>query len=165
MEKGKSLVILRHAKSSWEEEEKSDFDRALKPRGINDIVSIAHDIKSQLGEIDAVYSSSANRAIHTAILFAKAAGIPTNKIRIVDELYETHELNVLEFVKSLSNDLQKVVIVGHNPTSTDFVNMFISQPIDNIPTSGLVKVDFRTQEWAGISELNVENVVYRFPSR
>ena len=163
MEKGKSLVLLRHAKSSWEEEGKSDFDRALKPRGINDIVKISGEVKSQLSDFDAIFSSSANRAIHTAILFAKTAGIPTEKIKIIDTLYETHVVNVLNFVRNLPNELQKVIVVGHNPTSTDFVNLFVDEQIDNLPTSGLVKIDFNAESWESISKQNVSNVIFRFP--
>lgn len=163
MEKGKSLVILRHAKSSWEEDDKSDFDRTLKPRGINDIVKIASEVKSQLSEFNAIFSSSANRAVHTAILFAKTVGIPTEKIRIIDSLYETHVVNVLNFVNALPNELQKVVIVGHNPTSTDFINLFVDEQIDNLPTSGLVKIDFNAESWESISKQNVSNIFIRVP--
>jgi len=163
MEKGKSLVILRHAKSSWDEEGKSDFDRVLKPRGITDIVKIASEVKPLLSGFNIIFSSSANRAIHTSILFAKTVGVPTEKIRIIDELYETNVVNLLNFVKSIPNELRKVVVVGHNPTSTDFVNLFIDEQIDNIPTSGLVKIDFNEVGWENISKQYVSNVDIRFP--
>ncbi len=157
------MVIIRHAKSSWEEEEKNDFDRALKPKGINDIVRIAGETKTLLGEIDVVFSSSANRAVHTAILFAKAVGIPTEKISIVDDLYETNEVIVLNFVRALDNNLGTVAIIGHNPTLTDFANLFVDEQIDNIPTSGLVRIDFREDCWENISKKNVNKVTVRFP--
>lgn len=163
MEKNRTLIILRHAKSSWEETGKSDFDRALKEKGIQDIRVLANEVKGMLGKIDTIYSSPANRATHTAILFAKGIGFPTEQITIVDELYETNELRLFEFVKELPKVSCNVVIVGHNPTSTDFVNLFLKDKIDNIPTSGIVKLSFDVTSWADISSHNLSSSFFDYP--
>lgn len=163
MGNSKTLIVLRHAKSSWEETDKSDFDRALKDRGIKEICLLAQAVKETLGGIDTIFSSPANRAIHTAILFAQTIGFPTENIRIIEGLYETNELYVEGFVKSLPDEMKSVAIVGHNPTSTDFVNLFLEQGIDNIPTSGLVKLIFNTNSWKGISRSSLTSSFFDFP--
>lgn len=163
MENNKTLIILRHAKSTWDETGKADFDRALKEKGIQDIRTLASEVKGMLGKIDTIYSSPANRAIHTAILFAKGIGFPTERITIVDGLYETNEIRIFEFVKELPKESCNVVIVGHNPTSTDFVNMFLKDKIDNIPTSGIVKLTFDVRGWADISSHNLSSSFFDYP--
>jgi phosphohistidine phosphatase len=164
MEGQKTLIILRHAKSSWEENDKSDFDRVLKEKGIDDIRLLASNVKDNLPRIDIIFSSPANRAIHTAILFAISVGIPTDRIRIVEGLYDTNELRVDEFVKSLPDELTNVVVVGHNPTSTDFVNLFLKNKIDNIPTSGMVMLTFTVQSWRDISPKNLIASTFNHPN-
>jgi len=132
-------------------------------RGINDIRLLGHEVKDRLGDIDIIFSSPANRAIHTAILFAQTVGFPLENIRIVESLYETNELYMEEFVKGLPNELNSIVVVGHNPTSTDFVNLFLNNSIDNIPTSGLVKLVFDTISWKGISKGVLKSSFFDYP--
>jgi len=163
MSSEKLLVVLRHAKSSWEETDKTDFDRALKGKGIEDIQLLASKLKKKLGTIDVIYSSPANRAIHTAIRFAQIVGFPLSGIRIEEGLYEAHEKYVEEFVKSLPDDLQCVMIVGHNPTSTDFVNVFLSERIENLPTAGLVMLRFSMSSWSEISSSSLTSFYLDFP--
>ncbi len=159
----KTLYILRHAKSSWDEPEKSDFDRSLKMRGINDVKLLAKKVKGDTDGIDLIISSPANRAIHTAILFAQAVGFPMDKLLIKENLYETTELEVQKLVKSLPDNLNKVMIVGHNPTSTHFTNLFLKETIFNIPTSGLVGLTFSVDKWVDIERGNLCASFFDFP--
>lgn len=159
----KTLYILRHAKSSWDDSDKDDFDRPLKARGVEDIKILSKEIKEKIDGVDAVFSSPANRAIHTAILFAKAIGIPLERISISGNLYEASILDLQEFVKSLPDIIQSAVIVGHNPTLTDFVNGFIKQQIFNMPTSGFVKLCFKCASWPDISKTNLKSSFFDFP--
>jgi phosphohistidine phosphatase len=151
----KELIVMRHAKSSWDEAGVSDFERTLKPRGIKDAQFIAHRNKDYLAKLDMIFTSPANRAFQTTNLVCSAADIDRTIIRVVDELYETNSNAMLKFVKLLSPNLRRVMIVGHNPTSTDFVNKFLKEPIDNLPTSGLVTLSFDVENWAEINRNNL----------
>ncbi len=163
MVSSKTLFVLRHAKSSWDETEKRDFDRPLKARGIDDALNLANSIRKELVDIDVIISSPANRAIHTAILICQAVGLPLDIIQLNEKLYETYEEEVERIVKSLPNHVNTAMIVGHNPTFTYFANKFIPSPIDNIPTSGIVQLQFDITSWSDISRNKLKSSFFDFP--
>jgi phosphohistidine phosphatase len=155
MNSSKTLFVLRHAKSCWEEFGTSDFDRPLKAKGILDTQNLAKTFKDDFLKIEVVVSSPANRAIHTAILICKTIGLPLDRIKLNEILYETSETVVDSIVRGLPNELNVAMIVGHNPTFTNFANNFLTKPIDNLPTTGLVKLQFSSKVWSAISRNNV----------
>lgn len=163
MDSSKTLFVLRHAKSDWGEEDLRDFDRPLKTRGIVDARNIAHSLRNELRSVEMVLSSPANRAIHTAILFCQTIGLPVDLIKIKDNLYETTEGEVDKIVKSLPEDICTAMVVSHNPTLTYFANMYFPYPIDNIPTSGIVKLEFGVNSWSKISRDNLVSSFFDFP--
>lgn len=158
----KTLLILRHAKSSWAEAEKSDKDRALKAKGISDIVNTARSFAPKVQGLDLIITSSANRAVHTAILFAETIGFPHDKIRIEPMVYQADEGELLEMIKSLPDAHQCVMVVGHNPTLTYLVNRFVANRIHELPTSGLVGVEFDINRWSELAPEKVNSVFRSF---
>lgn len=158
----KRLFILRHAKSSWSEVDKSDKDRALKAKGISDIVNTAMRMASKLQGIDLIITSSANRAVHTAILFAETIGFPPQRIQIEPMVYQADEKELIDLIKSLSDDYQCVMVVGHNPTLTYLVNRFLANSFHELPTSGLVGIEFDINRWDEISADRVSSAFTSF---
>ena len=163
MEQHKTLFILRHAKSSWNEVGKSDHERSLKARGINDAQAMARRHSRELASLDLIFSSTANRAASTAALFAQELDIPNHKLVLEDSLYAAYESEVERIVKGLSDDLTNVMIVGHNPTFTNFANRYFPNYINNIPTSGLVMLRFKCNSWKNISVDNLAESIFDFP--
>ena len=161
----KTLYILRHAKSSWEEPEKDDVDRALISRGITDAKAVAKRLQNELEKLDLIISSPANRAVHTAIIFCITANIPTKKIQIQTEIYESSESTMLKLIKSIPDEHDNVMLVGHNPTVTYFVNNFLENPLDNIPTSGVVGLTFDTDDWKNISKDKLKSYSFDYPKK
>ncbi len=155
MSSTKTLFVLRHAKSSWDDYEKSDFDRPLTSRGLKDISKLALARENELREIEVIVSSPANRAIHTTITLCGAVNLPYSVILLNSNLYETTEQVVKSIVSGLPVEKSCVMIVGHNPTFTYFVNEFIPQPIENLPTGGLVRLDFSVANWADLHRDNL----------
>ncbi|HDP76156.1 MAG TPA: hypothetical protein ENN49_09870 [Bacteroidales bacterium] len=158
----KTLLILRHAKSSWAEAEKSDKDRALKAKGISDIVNTARNFAPKVQGLDLIITSSANRAVHTAILFAETIGFPHDKIRIDPMVYQADEGELQEIIRSLPDAHQCVMVVGHNPTLTYLANRFVPNQINELPTSGLVGVEFDINGWSELSADKVNSVFRSF---
>lgn len=148
----RELFILRHAKSSWSEVDKSDKDRALKPKGIKDIAHLAKTVKETVKNLDLIITSPANRAIHTSILFAEGIGYPLDKIVINKKVYDADEATIHSLISNQSADIASVMIVGHNPTLSYFVNSFLPEPIFELPTSGFVCLYFDTPDWASIKK-------------
>ncbi|MGE0077261.1 MAG: histidine phosphatase family protein [Bacteroidales bacterium] len=151
----RELFILRHAKSSWSEVDKSDKDRALKPKGIKDIALVAKSVQNVIGNLELIISSPANRAIHTSILFSESIGFPLNKISINKKLYEADESMLMDVIANQNPEIQSLMIVGHNPTLSYFVNSILPEPIFELPTSGLVCLYFDTENWADISKASL----------
>ncbi|HNV81486.1 MAG: histidine phosphatase family protein [Tenuifilaceae bacterium] len=163
MDNSKTLIILRHAKSSWAEPGVQDFDRSLEPKGVKDITMMAGKMKAKVSELEAIFSSPAERAIHTAMLFAQTVGFPQEKIHVRKDLYTVGHLQLRDMVKAFKNDLSTVMVVGHNPTLTDFVNLFLDRPIDNVPTSGIVGLTFSAKKWEGIEQKTLTSSFFHYP--
>ncbi|NVO10458.1 MAG: histidine phosphatase family protein [Bacteroidales bacterium] len=161
----KELFVLRHAKSSWDEPDKDDIDRALTTRGINDAYSMANRLIKHLKEVDLIVTSHANRAMHTSTIFAGVIGYPFEKIKITSRIYEVSEIQLSTLVKELPEDLTRILIVGHNPTFTYYVNRYLLKSIDNIPTAGIVGMSFNTASWKDISRENLQSSFFEFPKK
>src|SRR5512133_47432 len=154
MKQAKVLHVVRHAKSSWDFDGTADIDRTLKPKGIRNAYEIARKMK--LSELipDKIFSSPANRALHTALIFARVFELPLTDLRITEVLYETSADKIAEMIRELDDDCQSVMIFGHNPDFTDLVNYFLKTSIDTIPTAGAVTLKFNTNSWSEITRAN-----------
>jgi len=161
----KELFVLRHAKSSWDEPNVDDVDRGLTARGINDAYLIANRQKKVLKNVDLILTSHANRAIHTTTIVAGVIGYPFDSIKISANLYEISEVHLISVVKALPDELARVLIVGHNPTFTYYVNRYLKNPIDNIPTAGIIGLSFSTASWKDISSDNLQSNFFEYPKR
>ncbi|KRD12486.1 phosphohistidine phosphatase [Flavobacterium sp. Root901] len=145
----KNLILIRHAKSSWEAPLK-DFDRPLMKRGIKDAHEVSVNISDYLPKTYIIWSSTAARAAETALIFAQNISYPIESIIFKDELY-TFDLKQLEkVIKSCDNSLESVILFGHNEAITNFVNKFGDVFIENVPTSGFVSLQFESESWDSI---------------
>jgi phosphohistidine phosphatase len=159
----KTLVIIRHGKSTWDYEGISDFDRPLKEVGISNTQLVAQKIKSLGIFPDLVLSSPANRALHTALIVAREIHYPLNQIAINTTLYTEFEKDILELIKNTDNQTNTLFIFGHNPVFTDLPNYFLKAQIDNLPTSGAAILQFEASTWKEISKKNLLSEVTIFP--
>ncbi len=147
----KKLILVRHGKSSWEYSV-GDKDRPLLERGINDAKLVSSSFVAKRGEIEAIFSSPANRALHTCMIFVRELGFPLHKFQVSDLLYDFSGDYILEFIKELDNDLEKVMIFGHNHAFTHIANSLGNTYIENVPTSGLVELEFDIDDWSKITK-------------
>jgi phosphohistidine phosphatase len=164
MKQLKILHVVRHAKSSWDYDGTADIDRTLKEKGIRNAYTISRKLKLGSLKPQRIISSPANRALHTAIIFARVLELPPSEIEISNELYESSSDKIMGLIKNLKDDCMSVMIFGHNPDFTDLVNKFMAKPIDNIPTSGVVTLKFNAPDWGGISRKNLESQLFNFPN-
>ncbi len=148
----KTLYIVRHAKSSWKYEGIEDFDRPLKQRGITDAHLIGSLLKQKIQRPDIFVSSGANRALHTAIIFATAFKYPLSQLKINKSLYSFSDGYLVKTIKALDNGFDTAMIFSHNHGINDFVNKFGNQTIDNVPTAGVVAIEFDTKHWKSIKK-------------
>lgn len=145
----KHLFLVRHGKSSWDAP-LQDFDRPLMKKGILDAHLVSSNIKYIIPETFLIWSSSAKRALETAIIFAQNISYPIESIVFNEELYTFDERQLEKIVKSCSDIYQNVILFGHNAAITNFVNKFGNVFINNVPTTGFVALQFDTESWQNI---------------
>lgn len=145
----KTVILIRHAKAS-EDFSFKDFDRPLISTGIKNTISVANNFDIEVLKNVEVWCSTAKRTSETAVLFFKNFELNLDLIQYKKELYTFSVLDLESTIKSCVNNVENLIIFGHNNALTDFVNKFGDQYIDNIPTSGLVIIQFETNDWATI---------------
>jgi len=155
----KTLILVRHAKSSWQYDV-NDRDRPLKKRGINDAILVSNAFKNKELFPDMVFSSPANRALSTCKIFIKNLEVIDEKLKIIENLYDFGGEHVIHFVKNLSEDYKNVMIFGHNHAFTSICNIFGDKFIDNLPTSGLVVIDFDVNSWSNIKNGTTKFMIF-----
>ncbi|MFO7827306.1 MAG: histidine phosphatase family protein [Bacteroidales bacterium] len=148
----KELFIVRHGKSSWDHADISDIDRPLKERGINDGYMMAQRLLTKKLVPTKILSSPANRALHSATIFARVLQHPYQNIDIEEDIYFADQLTMLNLIKQTSNQFESLMVFGHNPTFTDLANHFLTSKIDNIPTTGIVWLKFESDSWQEIDK-------------
>ena len=155
----KNLILIRHAKSSWEAP-LIDMDRPLSKRGINDAHLVASHVNDLLPKSFIVWSSDAQRAKNTAYIFAETLSIPIDTILFKDDLYTFDEKSLEKSIKSCDNQFDNLILFGHNDAITNFVNIFGNRAIDNVPTAGFVALTFEENDWKNIRKGKTEKVIF-----
>lgn len=147
----KTIYIVRHAKSSWENPLLPDEQRPLEEKGIKKTGKITGFLRTKEVKVNCMVSSHAVRALETAKILAKALQYPLGDIRIDPRIYSADGDGVFNLFCDLPEKAESVMIVGHNPALTDFVNHFLEPRIDNLPTSGVVSISFETDRWEDVA--------------
>lgn len=144
----KTLYILRHAKSSWTEANLSDFERPLNERGIKTAPFMGELMRKKNFQPDLILSSPAQRAKQTALL-AKKAGRFEAQIRYDERIYEASPLRLIEIVSEVENEIESVLLIGHNPGFEGLVK-FLTGESQSIPTAALAVVDLMADDWQSL---------------
>ncbi|MHC5354553.1 SixA phosphatase family protein [Myroides sp. LJL115] len=155
----KKLVLIRHAKSSWDTI-MIDKERPLSKRGIMDAHKVSTILNDQLPDKYIIWSSIAKRATETAVIFGQNMDLNLDCIILKPEIY-TFESKVLEkAIKSCPNSHDTLILFGHNNAITKFVNKFGNLFYNNIPTSGVVIINFDTDNWEDIENGTIELTIF-----
>lgn len=161
----KTLLIIRHAKSSWADLGQGDLERPLNDRGKKDAPTMAKRLKDQKIKIDLLVSSPAKRANKTAKLFAEELNLSKDNILIVKELYEASIDNFYKVVSHLQDKYDTVAIFSHNPGITDFVNTLTNVHVDNMPTSSVFAVSIDGDTWGKFKEATKTFLFFDYPKK
>ena len=150
----KTLVLLRHAKSSWELP-LDDLDRPLKPKGIDRIKRVSKEDKSIFNKSDIVITSPAIRALHTAVILVKEIDLEFNKVIINKDLYTFSSKSLEIVLRTIPDKFDYVIFVGHNPAFTEIINKMTKRKIDNLPTASWAKIIFNEDNWSEVANCQV----------
>jgi phosphohistidine phosphatase len=159
----KTLLIIRHAKSSWELTAVSDFDRPLNDRGKHDAPEMAKRLLKEKISIDAFISSPAKRAKKTAQLFIQEFHRSKDEIIYIPELYNASISVFYEVATNLDDAYNSAAIFSHNPGVTEFVNSLTTYKIDDMPTCGIFAVKIHCDTWHDFEKASKEFWFFNFP--
>ncbi|MBK8442878.1 MAG: histidine phosphatase family protein [Sphingobacteriales bacterium] len=164
----KTLILIRHAKSSWEFPELEDRERPLKKRGKNDAALIADYMLGKKILPDVWFSSPAVRALSTANIIADILEkkLKTLSISIDKRLYFEGVEAMLAVVHQLPSEAKNAVLFGHNPDISSFINYLSSddEMERELPTCGLVQLRFDIKEWKQIAAGGGKFFMLLYPS-
>jgi phosphohistidine phosphatase len=161
----KTLYLVRHAKSSWKHAELKDYERPLKKRGKKNTKFMAGLLKKGDEIPDLIISSPAKRAFSTSKIFADELGIDNKKLISEKKLYMADNNNFLIVINSIPEDVNKAMLVSHNPGLTNFVSYISEEEIDNIPTCGVVRIDFDATYWIDITSVKGKLIFFEYPKK
>lgn len=148
----KKLILVRHAKTvQLQDYSKSDFDRELLPRGQKDSEIIAGHLKAKGYMPDLIISSTAKRAQQTALLFANNFAYPKEKIQNEQFIYDGYTTSqMLKFIGRCSDDINTIIIFGHNPDIAGFTIKLIDDDLWHFPTGCASVIAFDVDSWKDI---------------
>lgn len=159
----KQLLLIRHAKSDWNNTGLSDFDRPLNERGKKDAPVMAQRLRDKKVSVDAFIASPAKRAAKTAKIFAEAFGQQKDDIIFIDKLYLAEPPVFFSVVADTDDRYETIAIFSHNYGLTDFANLLTDVRTDNIPTCGIFAVQADCNSWKEFKEAPKHFLFFDYP--
>lgn len=157
------LYLLRHAKSSWRDLAIDDFDRPLNNRGLKDAPLMGQMLSKKNIIVDTVISSPAKRAIDTARIITNNLGY-TKNIILDKNIYDASLSTLLSTIRNFDDNLKKIMLIGHNPGLTNLSNYLTKYFIENIPTCGVVVLEF-DKSWKDINPKDGNIIFFEYPKK
>ncbi|MGC8773914.1 MAG: phosphohistidine phosphatase SixA [Chlorobaculum sp.] len=161
----KTLYLVRHAKAGWEDPARSDFDRTLTKRGHRQVEEMSERLRKKGITPERLISSPAQRALETAEIFADTLGIERREIVQKIEIYEGGIDALAVIVRSLADEDNTVMLFGHNPTISHFVQWLTGKPAGAMDTCGIAKIELERDHWRDTAEGSGKLAWYKFPER
>lgn len=160
----KQVIFIRHAKSDYGEEFLKDIDRNLSLRGYSDAYYASNWYAKNHAKPDVIISSTATRALSTALIFARAINFDMNHFMLDENIYEAPSSRLISIVKDIDNTNNSVMLFGHNPGFTNACNELSDDMFfENIPTCGVVSLKFEIKNWNELSSQTGKLDFYQFP--
>jgi len=143
----KTLLLLRHAKSSWDDPDLADFDRPLNSRGIRSAKFLGELIHDREIRADRVVSSTSKRTKQTAVLVSQIGGLPD--VVYDDRIYEASVIRLIGLIGEFDDAFDSVLLIGHNPGIADLVRVLTGESHE-IPTAALSQIALAIERWSDI---------------
>jgi phosphohistidine phosphatase len=159
----KTLLLIRHAKSSWDNVGLDDFARPLNARGKKEAPMMARRLLDKKIKIDEFISSPAKRARKTATAFMNEFKEKKGKILLVKELYMASDQSFINTIKNVKNKFDRIAIFSHNPGITEYANSLTDTKIDDMPTCSVFAVKADIKKWNEFKEAKKEFWFFDYP--
>ncbi len=155
----KRLLLMRHAKSSWKETEIPDIERPLKKRGVKDAEKMGKMLHSKKLNPDLIISSTAERAVKTAEIVAKASKYD-HEIIFSDSLYMAEPTAILKAIHEHGKKKKIILVIGHNPGMEAFLQILTGK-VESLPTASIAYLSAKIENWEDLSpkqEIKLKNL-------
>jgi phosphohistidine phosphatase len=159
----KELYLIRHAKSSWEDNAGlDDINRPLQQRGVNDAIKMGQFFSARNLNLDKLISSNAVRALHTATIMAKEMHTSYSCLEINSDLYHANTDDLLRVIQGIENQIEKLAIFSHNPGISDFA-LNSNTNISHVCTNGVLCYKIKLDSWNNLHLNDLEFLSYHRP--
>jgi phosphohistidine phosphatase len=159
----KTIIITRHAKSSWQQLQQLDFERPLNERGHNDAPMMGQRLLQKNIGIDTIISSTAIRAKQTAEHIAEAIQFNKQQITFFQDLYHAQPDKIDEVISSIDDAKSTAIVVCHNPGITYWANEQIDYIVNDMPTCGMICYTADCMHWHEFKNTKKQFVFLDFP--
>lgn len=159
----KTLILVRHAKSDWNEEGLSDIERPLNERGKKDAPEMAKRLRKKSVRIDRFISSPAKRAFRTARFFAEAFDVKKDAIQVEKTLYGALTSQFEQVVAAAKAKDDTIALFSHNPGITEYANTLCNVHTDNMPTCAIFAVQAEVEKWQDFSKAEKMFLFFDYP--
>ena len=160
----KRLMLVRHAKSSWSDARLADIDRPLSERGERDAPRMGERLRVRKARPSLILSSPAKRAKATAKVIARSIGYPEEFLQYERRVYSADYRTLLDIIAEQDDACSELMLVAHNPSLTVLANQLAPElDVDNVPTTGIVAIDFDVDHWADLAAVPGRVVYFDYP--
>jgi phosphohistidine phosphatase len=160
----KTLFLVRHAKSSWDDPTLDDKDRPLNDRGKRDALKMSERLAERGVKPDLIISSPAVRALRTAEAFAEALDFERAGLLVKDQLYAAEPETLFEVIAAVADAHDVVMLFGHHPEITAVVQHW-SPEVDHMPTCGVAEFTFKATRWADVPKAKAMSATLDSPKK
>lgn len=161
----RTIYLIRHAKSSWDDEDLEDFERPLNERGRNDAPEMGRRLKLAGVKPGIILSSPALRAIATARKIAEILNFPCQDILVDSKLYEASEKEILNAISKQNNELVSMLVIGHNPGMHLLCKKFGAVDLEYFPTCAIGGFRFDSDYWKDLEKMKGSMIYHDFPRK
>lgn len=158
----RTLFLVRHAKSSWDDPALPDKDRPLDARGKRDAPMMGKRLAKRDVKPDLILSSPARRALTTAEIIAKELDYNVKDIVVHERLYAAAADDLLSVIRKLNDKLKHVMLFGHNPELTELAHR-LSKEITRLPTCAVAEFKFSAKSWSDVGKAKPKRVLLDHP--
>ena len=158
-------MLVRHAKSSWDDTSLADFDRPLNKRGLKNAPEMGKRLAKTKYTPELIVSSPALRAISTAKIIAEKIDYPEKRIKQEPAIYEASLNSLISLIASFDDEFTSIMMVGHNPGFTYLCNFLSDADIDNLPTCSMAHIQLDIGVWANVKKQSGVLAEYDYPKK
>ncbi|MDQ3048539.1 MAG: histidine phosphatase family protein [Bacteroidota bacterium] len=159
----KTLYLVRHAKSDWDNASLQDIDRPLNTRGYKDAHAMSDLLKKQAIQPDLIISSPAVRALTTALIFSRNFKMDAGNILILPDLYHTNAATYREVLGKMDDKYNSIMLFAHNPVISDLAMSLHPSFAEEMPTCAIAGIRFKSKSWNKLMDEQGEAILFDYP--